>query len=334
LTNESLGEYSLNGRGGLFEEITNENKSGNDMAKKSVKIRLFFGSILIIVLGALFLIDIHYYRLVHMSDSTFWAKLLGDGLIVAVLGSLMAMVGGYEAMALAKSKGARPHGWIVILGVLLLTFQPLLIINSGSWKPIFEAGSLLGLLLVLAVCSQFIRKTTQNAGSDLAWSVFILAYIGLLLSFTVAVRRDFGPGAIIIMLAATKGSDIGAYFTGMTFGKHKLIPWLSPGKTIEGFIGAMVFSSIITISLWKIPYIINVSLLPKNFGFVILILLGIGFAVIGHLGDLAESLLKRDANAKDSAHLLPEFGGVLDMIDSVLPVGLWWYLVLKISQEF
>jgi phosphatidate cytidylyltransferase len=290
------------------------------MAKKSVKMRLLFGSILIFVLGGLFLVDIHYYRLGQTAGATFWTKWLSEGLIVAVLGGLMAMLGGYETILLAKSKGARPHAWIIIPGVLLLTFQPLFAMNSGSWKPIFEPGMLLGILLVLAVCNQFIRKTTLNAGGDLAWSV--------------AVRRDFGPGAIIILLAATKGSDIGAYFTGINFGKHKLIPWLSPGKTIEGFVGAMVFSTIITISLWKIPYIINVSLLPKGFGAMGLILLGASFAVIGHVGDLAESLLKRDANAKDSAHLLPEFGGVLDMIDSVLPVGLWWYLVLTISQEF
>jgi phosphatidate cytidylyltransferase len=303
------------------------------MAKKSVKSRLLFGSIMILVLGGLFGVDIHFYLQPHGADASVWTRWLGDGLLVAVIAGLLAAVAGFEVICLARNGGAKPHTGLVMLGTALFAFQPLLVTHGGKFSPIFETGMLLGILTVLLVCNQFIRRSTERAGTHLAWSVFTLVYIGVLLSFTVAVRRDFGPGALILMIAATKGSDIGAYFTGMSIGKHKLIPWLSPGKTIEGFVGAMVFSAIIAVTLSRLPYIINVSSLPADMNIIVLILLGGSFAVIGHVGDLAESLLKRDANAKDSAHLLPEFGGVLDLVDSILPAGLWWFLILTLFYK-
>jgi len=140
---------------------------------------------------------------------------------------------------------------------------------------------------------------------------------------------QFGPGPIILLICAGKGSDIGAYLTGINFGKHKLIPWLSPGKTVEGLAGAIIFSAIITFLLVKAPIIFHRSVLAEMRP-IFLIFLGVGFAIIAHFGDLAESLLKRDAKVKDSAHILPEFGGVLDMVDSLLPAGLLWYLILKL----
>jgi phosphatidate cytidylyltransferase len=114
----------------------------------------------------------------------------------------------------------------------------------------------------------------------------------------------------------------------MQLGKHKLIPWLSPGKTWEGLAGAVIFSVAVTILLSKLA-IIRYGPFPAGMHLYQLILLGAGFALVGHVGDLAESLLKRDAKVKDSARLLPEFGGVLDLIDSILPVGFMWYLILN-----
>ena len=132
------------------------------------------------------------------------------------------------------------------------------------------------------------------------------------------------------MISAVKGADIGAYFTGTAIGRHKLIPWLSPGKSVEGLIGAILFGSLITYGL--------VSVLPKdsvisalsNLGTFKLILLGGCLAIVGQLGDLSESLLKRDANMKDSASFIPEFGGFCDLLDSVLPAGFIWFWMLKL----
>ena len=132
------------------------------------------------------------------------------------------------------------------------------------------------------------------------------------------------------MIFAVKGADIGAYFTGTAIGRHKLIPWLSPGKSIEGLIGAIVFGALITYGL--------VCVLPQdttirelyNLGAAKLLFIGAGLALVGQFGDLSESLLKRDADIKDSARLIPEFGGFCDLLDSILPTGFIWYWVLKL----
>jgi phosphatidate cytidylyltransferase len=243
-------------------------------------------------------------------------------------------------ICLAKSTGAKPHSWVVMPGCVLLAVLPIFVrsilpsdlIGALQLLPAMDSGVWLGILALVAIIAQFIRKSTERAGTHVAWSVFTLLYMGLFIGFTVAVRRDFGPWMFLLMVAAVKGSDIGAYATGMNFGKHKLIPWLSPGKTIEGFIGAIIFSTIITVIFYYLLRIIDVSTALARVNLGAVILMGMGFAIVGHLGDLAESLLKRDANVKDSAHLLPEFGGVLDLVDSILPAGLMWFVILTLIQ--
>ena len=300
------------------------------MAKKSVKSRLLFGSLMILILGGLMWADIHFYNTQN-------SELLANGLIVAILAALMALGGSYEMICLAKNTGAKPHTWVVMPGCVLLAIAPIFSVhffasNLNHLPLILDSGIGLGILAMLTVIAQFTRKSTEQAGTHVAWSVFTLFYMGLLIGFALAVRRDFGPWMFILMVAAVKGSDIGAYFTGMNFGKHKLIPWLSPGKTIEGLIGAIIFSAIITIIFHYLLRIIDVNTVLAGVNPGALILMGVGFEVIGHLGDLTESLLKRDANVKDSAHLLPEFGGVLALVDSILPAGLMWFIILTIIK--
>lgn len=253
-----------------------------------------------------------------------FSELLARGLIFAVLGMALAAFGVREVAALAGQKGARPFPSLMVLGSVLLVVQsfaaPLTLgLDRAAWVAIF---------LVLLIIAQMLRRETNGAGANIAWSVFGILYVGLLVSYIVALRTDFGPGPVLLLIAAVKLSDVGAYATGMVFGRHKLIPWLSPGKTIEGLVGAVIFSVMITILLVRLPIISYVPVLAGA-PFTHLALWGIGFALIGHLGDLAESLLKRDAGAKDSGHILPEFGGVLDLIDSLLPTGFVMYIVLK-----
>jgi phosphatidate cytidylyltransferase len=124
-------------------------------------------------------------------------------------------------------------------------------------------------------------------------------------------------------VAVVKAADIGAYATGRTLGRHKLIPWLSPGKTIEGFFGGLVFSGIagacIAIYLrGPVPAVIAVG---GGYGVIL--------GAIGQLGDLLESLLKRDAGVKDSGNV-PGFGGVLDILDSPLLAAPAAYWLLKL----
>jgi phosphatidate cytidylyltransferase len=299
------------------------------MAKKSVKSRILFGGIMIVILGGLFTLDIWFFQRVigkmsaHVPVSEL-EKWLGNGAIVALLAGMLSVLGVLEVIHLGRQTGAGPLAGLMVVGSAILTLQPYL---APLWPQIGQA-ELIGIFFFLFVLGQMYRRETRGAGTTLAWSIFGILYIGFFLSFIVSIRVHFSPGPLILLIAATKLSDIGAYSTGMLFGKHKLIPWLSPGKTWEGLVGAVIFSIAATVLLSRLDIITYGSVLGRM-NLVHLILLGAGFALVGHVGDLAESLLKRDAQVKDSAHLLPEFGGVLDLIDSVLPTGLMLYLILS-----
>ena len=131
-------------------------------------------------------------------------------------------------------------------------------------------------------------------------------------------RRDAtghvtGHFYVLWLIVVTKFSDMGAYVTGSLIGKHPLVPHISPKKTWEGFFGALAFSAGGACAL--------IALLPKqlallNYTHGIILGVGLGFAAV--IGDLAESVIKRSADVKDSGNLLPGIGGVLDLIDSIL----------------
>ena len=176
------------------------------------------------------------------------------------------------------------------------------------------------------------RQTERLAASALAFT-----YIGVLVSCTVQLRFA-GPGgawglaAIVSLLFVVKLSDIGAYTIGRLIGRHKMAPSLSPGKTIEGACGGLIFAAcgswLSLVVLW--PLFAGATVPRVNawqwMGF------GLTVGAAGMLGDLAESLLKRDLGCKDSSDWMPGFGGVLDLLDSVLvaaPVAyIWWACVL------
>ena len=126
------------------------------------------------------------------------------------------------------------------------------------------------------------------------------------------------------MIVVTVMTDVGAYFAGKKFGKKKLAPNLSPGKTIEGAAGGLMLALIASL----VMYFIN----SAHLSFFMAVLLGILFGIVGQAGDLAESLLKRDAGVKDS-NGLPGLGGVLDIVDSLLFTAPLTYLVLLCIPE-
>jgi len=105
-------------------------------------------------------------------------------------------------------------------------------------------------------------------------------------------------------------TDTGAYYVGRSFGRRKLAPLISPGKTVEGAIGGFIFA-VITGPLCRLVFFPEINLLQS-------VLLGAAIGIVGQIGDLAESLLKRAAEVKDSGALLPGHGGMLDRIDSIL----------------
>jgi len=184
--------------------------------------------------------------------------------------------------------------------------------------------SLLGALIRLVIVDEDHRTPIITA----ALTVLGLLYVPYLFNFVALLA--FMPGhtienryLLIYLLAVTKFSDVGAYVIGSLVGRHKMIPRISPGKTWEGFAGALATSLGISVAM--------VMLLGHRLPQISLrdsILLGLLLPLVSVVGDLAESVVKRDASIKDSGHTIPGIGGALDLIDSILftaPV-LYFYL--------
>jgi phosphatidate cytidylyltransferase len=131
------------------------------------------------------------------------------------------------------------------------------------------------------------------------------------------VRIDFGPWHLLMLIFVVKSSDIGAYAFGRLFGKHKFSPVISPKKTWEGMAGAVVAAAVVAVA-----FAVSCDIMAWWLG----VLFGVGFAFIGQMGDLAESMLKRDAEKKDASNNVPGFGGILDVVDSVLVTAPFGYL--------
>jgi phosphatidate cytidylyltransferase len=148
----------------------------------------------------------------------------------------------------------------------------------------------------------------------------------------VVLVKDYSGWVMLGVVLITKCYDIGAYFTGRFFGRHKLIPWLSPGKTWEGLAGGVAASALAGIAAAYLAAHTDTKLLPITWWQGSLI--GAVFGLIGQAGDLVASLLKRDAGLKDYSRALPGFGGIMDVADSpllVAPVAYWLLLLFSAS---
>lgn len=176
---------------------------------------------------------------------------------------------------------------------------------------------------LLALTLQFTRRD-NNARDHListALTLFSLFYIGWFFSFFLKLRLlANGANLVAFLILVTKSADIGAYLIGSHLGRNELIPRISPKKTKEGTLGGILVSLIIAVLLGR-------SL--TGFSFPHLFALGLLLATLGQVGDLAESLIKRDCNIKDSGSYLGGIGGVLDLIDSLLFTAPIFYFYVK-----
>jgi phosphatidate cytidylyltransferase len=160
------------------------------------------------------------------------------------------------------------------------------------------------------------------AWTRLASAGFGVFYVAGLLSALPLLHAQMGPAWVALAIAVTFGNDSGAYFTGRAFGRHKLAPAISPGKTVEGAVGGLVASLAIVFAAR--------GLFMPSLTLSDCVMIGVPAAIVGPAGDLVESLLKRAAGAKDSGRLLPGHGGMLDRIDALLFVGA--YVCLYATQ--
>lgn len=291
--------------------------------------RVLFGSLMIAAVVGITWLD------AHLSSEAATLRQVGavplaDLPLTLLLGTLTVM-GAIEMGRVCRAGGHEPVTWwaaFVTAGLMLVPWfemhagtgraGPLLAgaAEHASATIVWTTGGILGAcLLVLA------RRTTERALANIAVTVLMFVYLGLLGSFLVRVRCLMpGPaGALLLVYAilVIKAGDIGAYFTGLMFGRTKLAPWLSPAKTVEGAAGAMVAA----IGLAVAGMMVWAWLDPSGsvpFTLAQASIFGILMAVGGHLGDLVESAFKRDMKIKDSGHVLPSFGGFLDVLDSLL----------------
>jgi phosphatidate cytidylyltransferase len=193
------------------------------------------------------------------------------------------------------------------------------------------------LVLVLAMLGALIRLVVVEEHHQAPITTAALTMLGLLyvpFLFNFVALLAFMPGdlaqnrfLLIYLLAVTKFSDVGAYVVGSLIGRHKMIPRISPGKTWEGFAGAIVTSLAISIALTMIMDG-RTHLLTLTSA----VILGIILPLVSVVGDLAESVVKRDASIKDSGHTIPGIGGALDLIDSILFTAPVLYFYLQFTR--
>ena len=177
-------------------------------------------------------------------------------------------------------------------------------------------------LTTLAVCVGRLPGGREGFVRDVTAGVFVALYVPFLASFAMLMLRlEDGPFRVLIFVAVTVASDVGGYVAGVLFGRHRLAPSISPGKTWEGVAGSTLFCLAVGVA--------SVMILLHGTWWAGLIL-GIAATVTATLGDLVESMLKRDVGIKDMGSLLPGHGGVMDRLDSLLPTALVSWLVLSL----
>jgi len=196
-------------------------------------------------------------------------------------------------------------------------------------SPHFNYDLVIPILLTSAVVLPlfWLLRHSQKDGAftGWAWTMAGILYIGWLLSYFIALRGlDSGREWVFLAMFATFGSDTAAFFIGRVLGKHHLAPRISPGKTWEGAVGGVLGSVLVSLVL------VYFFRLPLGYGWTIL--LGLLVSILGQLGDLVESLLKRNMGVKDSGRLIPGHGGFLDRIDSVVIAGIVVYYFALIVQ--
>jgi phosphatidate cytidylyltransferase len=253
------------------------------------------------------------------------------GIGLMVLLAIIMPLAVQEISVLFTAERITPYRFIAAAGSSLLILHAFLT-QFPPFQPI--AASTLAFIIVFIMLFAALRrawmKQTQDAILKMAGTVLAMLYLGGLGWFLMAIRVKHSIGkqdfhgttfTVLAILLMVKFTDIGAYFGGRATGKHKLIPWLSPGKTWEGLFFGLLTAGLV--GMGCAPWIRNV---PWWKGFIFGVIIG----GIGQLGDLLESMMKRDAEVKDSGKLVPGFGGILDIIDSPLLAAPFAYLLFSL----
>jgi phosphatidate cytidylyltransferase len=220
-------------------------------------------------------------------------------------------------------KGWGIFGWLLLMVSTFVYLSPRV---APAKANDFETSFLI--LFVLGLClRQFLSRSNPAGLLAISTTLFGLMYVPWLLNFIQKINffpQINGRFYVFYFILVTKFSDMGAYLVGSLFGRHKMIPRISPGKTWEGFAGAILFSTAASIlfAVLAAEHLAGMTLLHAT-------ILGIILSSAAVLGDLIESLFKREAGVKDSGRIFPGIGGILDLMDSLLFNAPLMYLYLR-----
>ena len=242
------------------------------------------------------------------------------GLLIAAA----ALAGAYEFYRMADFDRREPLLYLGLLLTLALVLSPQYM--DANLLPIVITGTMLVSLICL-----LLRPSRERAFHDWAWTVVGALYIGWMLSYWLNLRGlEDGRNWVYLAMLTTFANDTGAFFVGRARGKHKLAPGISPSKTWEGAIGGLISAILASIVIALALRLISLRLGPPFiFAYWQIILLGFLVSLFAQLGDLIESLLKRNMEVKESGTLLPGHGGILDRFDSLIFVGavIYYYAI-------
>jgi phosphatidate cytidylyltransferase len=322
--------------------------------------RFLYGFIAICTVFCIVLLDAY---LAQSYGHGRFGELLTRGSLIPVFFAVLVLGAAFEMLRLFRTLGLRPHALIAVVMSLVLLLSPWLCaarllgtrpseVEGTQWQLLW-----LAVLMVATAVAQLRRGRIHTAFSDIGATWLMVFYLGLLPSFAVMLRSSpdvsgrEAAGWVLIFLLVTKVSDIGAYLVGSAIGRHLLMPAVSPGKTIEGALGGVAASVLLAVVFHRLYFWVS-GVYPQHHDAVLAadyflhgfyrglelwqaIVFGALMSIFGQLGDLVESLFKRAADQKDSASIVPGFGGMLDLLDSPImaaPVAwfvltVWWNAV-------
>ena len=322
--------------------------------------RTAYGVLVIAALVLLFVEDAAIAR-----EAVSIAGPLGDllrrGSLIPLLFLVVLLRGSLELNRILLAKGVKPHTVFAGLMVFFLLAAPWWSaagwLGSGVAQREGLLWQLVGVLVTLLGTGVLtvLRRDPQGTIRDAGATLLTVLYLGFLGGFGIQMRcgvdvpEQEGAWLLLIVLLVTKASDIGAYFTGKAIGRHKLIPSISPGKSVEGVIGGIIGSAAVGALFAALPSWLPAMQATNPAWRTLLhdltlsfsrqqadgidpiirgVLFGVALSIAGQIGDLFESCFKRDSGIKDSGRLLPQYGGILDLVDSpmfAMPVA--WFLL-------
>ncbi|MDD5504277.1 MAG: phosphatidate cytidylyltransferase [Candidatus Omnitrophica bacterium] len=252
-----------------------------------------------------------------------WAVVfLSPAWVLALSVTIIIGIGLYEFYAMVSKKGIPVYRYFGIITGCLIPLTTYLRLSPTAEMEF---------ILITTVCLcvfllQLTRRNTEQALTGIATTILGIFYVSWMFSYTVKLRvmpplNMDGRLVVLFLIIITKAGDVGAYVIGTLFGRHQLIPRISPKKTVEGTVSALVVSFFAAVFFrWMLPAV--------SMGHIFTI--GFLLSLTGQVGDLSESLIKRDCKVKDSGTLWPGLGGMLDMIDSIIFTAPILYFYLRL----